>query len=325
MENDPLKSTVEAIDLPLLPLRDVVVYPHMVIPLFVGRPGSVEAVNEALNSNKLLMLVTQRDATKDNPEVEDLYDVGMVCMIMRTLKLPDGRIRILVQDALRDVMDGKEDAAGRAKKIRRQLKALRMFLFATVQTFLEAHTHSTKVGTKSMFDLMDKALKRLKQLESMHEDGSAEHLVKKEVLQLTRERDKLERSLGGIKDMKSLPDALFVVDVSHEDIAIKEARKLGIPVIAIVDTNCDPDQVDLPIPGNDDSIRSIDLIVSLLADAIGHGTSDEDAFHHWQAREITIEADPPQHVIGDGELWGETPISLKVLPQAVQFVVGENS
>jgi len=83
--------------LPMMAVRDVVIFNYMIIPLFVGRPGSVEAVNEALNSNKLLMLVTQRDATKDNPEVEDLYDVGMVCMIMRTLKLPDGRLKVLVQ------------------------------------------------------------------------------------------------------------------------------------------------------------------------------------------------------------------------------------
>ncbi len=83
--------------LPMMAVRDVVIFNYMIIPLFVGRPGSVEAVNEALNSNKLLMLVTQRDATKDNPSTDDLYDVGMVCMIMRTLKLPDGRLKVLVQ------------------------------------------------------------------------------------------------------------------------------------------------------------------------------------------------------------------------------------
>jgi small subunit ribosomal protein S2 len=114
-------------------------------------------------------------------------------------------------------------------------------------------------------------VKRLKQLEGMHEDGSVQHLVKKEVLQLTRERDKLERSLGGIKDMKNLPDALFVVDVSHEDIAIKEARILGIPVIAIVDTNCSPEGIDYVIPGNDDAIRSIRLYTQLAADAVLEG------------------------------------------------------
>ena len=84
-------------ELPMMAVRDVVIFNYMIIPLFVGRPGSVEAVNEALNSDKLLMLVTQRDATKDDPGPEDLYSVGMVCMIMRTLKLPDGRLKVLVQ------------------------------------------------------------------------------------------------------------------------------------------------------------------------------------------------------------------------------------
>jgi small subunit ribosomal protein S2 len=96
-------------------------------------------------------------------------------------------------------------------------------------------------------------------------------LVKKEVLQLSREQEKLERSLGGIKDMKNLPDALFVVDVSHEDIAVKEARKLGIPVIAIVDTNCSPDNIDYVIPGNDDAIRAIRLYAQLAAEAVLEG------------------------------------------------------
>ncbi len=115
------------------------------------------------------------------------------------------------------------------------------------------------------------SVKRLKQLEGMSEDGSIDHLVKKEVLQLTRERDKLERSLGGVKDMKGLPDALFIVDVSHEEIAVKEARKLGIPVIAIVDTNCSPDGIDYVIPGNDDAIRSIRLYTQLAAEAVLEG------------------------------------------------------
>ena len=115
------------------------------------------------------------------------------------------------------------------------------------------------------------SVKRLKQLEGMSEDGSIDHLVKKEVLQLTRERDKLERSLGGVKDMKGLPDALFIVDVSHEEIAVKEAQKLGIPVIAIVDTNCSPNGIDYVIPGNDDAIRSIRLYTQLAADAVLEG------------------------------------------------------
>ena len=129
-------------------------------------------------------------------------------------------------------------------------------------------SHRWLGGMLTNYRTIRASVKRLKQLEGMSEDGSIDHLVKKEVLQLTRERDKLERSLGGVKDMKGLPDALFIVDVSHEEIAVKEAQKLGIPVIAIVDTNCSPDGIDYVIPGNDDAIRSIRLYTQLAADAV---------------------------------------------------------
>jgi len=132
-------------------------------------------------------------------------------------------------------------------------------------------SHRWLGGMLTNYRTIRASVKRLKQLENMQEDGGFDRLVKKEVLQLTRERDKLERSLGGIKDMKHLPDALFVVDVSHEDIAVKEARKLGIPVIAIVDTNCSPEDIDYVIPGNDDAIRSIRLYAQLAADAVLEG------------------------------------------------------
>mgnify|MGYP001544571808 FL=1 len=132
-------------------------------------------------------------------------------------------------------------------------------------------SHRWLGGMLTNYRTIRASVKRLKQLESMQEDGSIQHLVKKEVLQLTRERDKLERSLGGIKEMKHLPDAIFVVDVSHEDIAVKEARKLGIPVIAVVDTNCSPEGIDYVIPGNDDAIRSIRLYAQLAADAVLEG------------------------------------------------------
>jgi small subunit ribosomal protein S2 len=132
-------------------------------------------------------------------------------------------------------------------------------------------SHRWLGGMLTNYRTIRDSVKRLKQLESMQEDGSIQHLVKKEILQLTRERDKLEKSLGGIKEMKNLPDALFVVDVSHEDIAIKEARKLGIPVVAVVDTNCSPENIDYVIPGNDDAIRSIRLYAQLAADAVLEG------------------------------------------------------
>jgi small subunit ribosomal protein S2 len=132
-------------------------------------------------------------------------------------------------------------------------------------------SHRWLGGMLTNYRTIKASVKRLTQLEEMEKDGGIDHLVKKEVLQLTRERKKLERSLGGIKEMRGLPDALFVVDVSHEDIAVKEARKLGIPVIAIVDTNCSPEQIDYVIPGNDDAIRSIRLYAQLAAEAVLEG------------------------------------------------------
>jgi len=132
-------------------------------------------------------------------------------------------------------------------------------------------SHRWLGGMLTNFRTIRQSIKRLRQIEKMEEDGSFARLVKKEVLQLTRERDKLEKTLGGIKDMKNLPDAMFVIDVGHEDIAVKEARKLGIPVIAVVDTNCSPNDIDYVIPGNDDAIRSIRLYTQLAADAILEG------------------------------------------------------
>ena len=114
-------------------------------------------------------------------------------------------------------------------------------------------------------------INKLRELEKMEEDGTFEKLPKKEVAQLNHEKEKLERFLGGIKDMKKLPGALFVVDPRKEKIAVAEAKKLGIPVVAIVDTNCDPDEVDYVIPGNDDAIRAVKLISSVMADAIIEG------------------------------------------------------
>jgi small subunit ribosomal protein S2 len=122
-------------------------------------------------------------------------------------------------------------------------------------------------GTLTNFATVKKSVARLKELEAAETDGTFEKLVKHEVLTLRRERDKLEASLGGIKDMNRLPDALFVIDIGHENIAVLEAKKLGIPVIAVVDTNYDPNLVDYAIPGNDDAIRSIKLFASKVAEA----------------------------------------------------------
>ncbi len=126
-------------------------------------------------------------------------------------------------------------------------------------------------GMLTNYKTIRQSVKRLTSLEEMAEDGGFEGLTKKEVLGLSREREKLEKSLGGIKAMKSLPDVLFVVDVDHEDIAVREARKLGIPVVAVVDTNCSPEAIDYVIPGNDDAMRAIELYASLVADAVLDG------------------------------------------------------
>ena len=126
-------------------------------------------------------------------------------------------------------------------------------------------------GMLTNYKTIRQSVKRLKTLEQMAEEGGFEGLTKKEVLGLRREQEKLERSLGGIKDMRSLPDVMFVIAVDHEDIAIREARKLGIPVVAVVDTNCSPDGVDYIIPGNDDAMRAIRLYAGGIADAVLEG------------------------------------------------------
>ena len=126
-------------------------------------------------------------------------------------------------------------------------------------------------GMLTNFTTIYRRLQRLKELEAMVATGATEVLPKKEVLRLDHEREKLERNLGGIRDMTRLPAAVWVVDTRKEHIAVTEARKLGIPVVAILDTNCDPDEVDYPIPGNDDAIRAGSLLTRIVADAVAEG------------------------------------------------------
>ena len=126
-------------------------------------------------------------------------------------------------------------------------------------------------GMLTNYKTVRKSVKRLKELEQLSEDGGFALLTKKEALGLTREQEKLERSLGGIKEMTGLPDVLFIVDVNYEDIAVREARKLSIPVVAVVDTNCSPDDVDYVIPGNDDAMKAVNLYAEFMADAVLDG------------------------------------------------------
>ena len=132
-------------------------------------------------------------------------------------------------------------------------------------------------GTLTNFQTIKKSIARLKELENMKADGSINRYTKKEILKIEKELTKLEKNLGGIKDMDELPGAIFIVDPKREHIAIKEGKKMGIPVIAIADTNCDPDDIDYIIPGNDDAIRAIRLICSKIADACveGHNLAEE--------------------------------------------------
>ncbi|MBQ2410023.1 MAG: 30S ribosomal protein S2, partial [Selenomonadaceae bacterium] len=132
-------------------------------------------------------------------------------------------------------------------------------------------------GMLTNFQTIQKRVNRLKELEAMEADGTFEVLTKKEVQGLKHEMEKLEKYLGGIKDMDKLPGALFIVDPRKERIAVAEAHKLNIPIVAIIDTNCDPDEIDYPIPGNDDAIRAVRLLTGKIADAIIEGRQGEAA------------------------------------------------
>ena len=131
-------------------------------------------------------------------------------------------------------------------------------------------------GTLTNFETIQKRISRLKDIERMSEDGTFEVLPKKEVVQLKKEQERLEKFLGGIKDMKSLPDALFIIDPRKERIAVAEAHKLNIPIVGIVDTNCDPDEIDVVIPANDDAIRAVKLLTGKMADAILEAKQGEE-------------------------------------------------
>ena len=131
-------------------------------------------------------------------------------------------------------------------------------------------------GTLTNWDTIQKRISRLKQINAMEEDGTFEVLPKKEVAGLNKERERLEKFLGGIADMPRIPDVMYVVDPRKERIAIQEARKLNIPIVAMVDTNCDPDEIDVVIPSNDDAIRAVKLITAKMADAFIEGNQGED-------------------------------------------------
>jgi small subunit ribosomal protein S2 len=159
-------------------------------------------------------------------------------------------------------------------------------------------------GLLTNMTTVQKSIKRLKELDAMATEGNWEGRAKKEIIRLERERKHLNQNLAGIKDMNGLPDLLFVIDSNKEAIAVEEARKLGIPVVAVVDTNCDPDQVDYVIPGNDDALRAIRLFTTKISDAVVEG------------RQLATEADfAAEKLVATGE---ETPV--EDIPEYAQYV-----
>jgi len=174
-------------------------------------------------------------------------------------------------------------------------------------------------GMLTNWQTISNSIARLRDLESMMENVEQSGLTKKELLKLTREKDKLDRALGGIKDMGKIPNLMFVIDTTKETIAIKEARKLGIPVIALLDSNCNPDDVDMPIPGNDDAVRSISLFCDLMADAVLDGMTEgaiaagvdigaaENPVEATLAAEAPVEAPAPAAEVAPAPVKEEAP------------------
>jgi small subunit ribosomal protein S2 len=176
-------------------------------------------------------------------------------------------------DAVREIVKNGEAIlfVGTKKQASTIIKeeALRCGMFYVTERWLG--------GMLTNFQTIRQSIRRLDQLDKMSQDGTYEQLTKKERLQLDRERDKLLNVLEGIRDMNRLPGAIFVVDTKKEAIAVAEGNKLEVPVVAILDTNCDPDPIDYPIPGNDDALRSITLITKIIADAAAEGAQDRES------------------------------------------------
>ncbi len=190
-------------------------------------------------------------------------------------------------------------------------------------------------GMLTNFSTIKKSLQRLKKIEKMEVDGTFESLTKKEVAALQKEKSKLEKNLGGIKEMKDLPGAVFIIDTHKEQIAVAEAKRMGIPIIAVVDTNCNPDNIDYPIPGNDDAIRAISLFTSIIANAViesdnenglkilesldgeeevitDAATKDEDEeivdysnYQPTEAKEEDVEADEKESLVDEDKIYGD--------------------
>ena len=188
-------------------------------------------------------------------------------------------------------------------------------------------------GMLTNFQTVHKRLQRLKELEQIDfDDVAGSGLTKKELLVLRREKDKLAKTLGGIRDMNKVPSAVWVVDTNKEHLAVDEARKLGIPVIAILDTNCDPDQVDYPIPGNDDAIRAVGLLTRVVADAVADGLLRRHAARTGdsEGEQVPAEAEPlaeweRELLAGDADTPVEAPAEAPVAEVPAQAMVDDAS
>ena len=156
-------------------------------------------------------------------------------------------------------------------------------------------------GMLTNFGTIQKRIQRLKDLETMEQNGTFDVLPKKEVILLKKEMDKLERNLGGIKEMNELPGVIFLVDPKKERIAILEAKKLGIPVVGLVDTNCNPEELDYPIPGNDDAIRAVKLIADVMANAVIEGKQGESFEPEMEEQPVEEEATTIEEVVANEE------------------------
>ena len=181
-------------------------------------------------------------------------------------------------------------------------------------------------GMLTNFETVRKSVARLDWIDQMEREGNLKFITKKEASQLLKEREKLVRYLSGVRQMKRLPDALFMIDTKKEEIALKEARRLGIPTVALIDTNCDPEQVDYPIPGNDDAIRAVKLFCDLVADAIQSGRNEflnlyPEALKAGEERWVEKTAEAPSVEMGAAEAKSEIETDGAAVPEPEKEVV----
>lgn len=218
--------------------------------------------------------------------------------------------------AIRDIVAG----GGRVLFVGTKRQAQEIIADAAKRTGQYYVNHRWLGGMLTNWQTVSRSIKRLKELDAILEKGT-EGFTKKELLQLTRQREKLERALGGIRDMGGLPDVLFVIDTNREKIAVAEANKLGIPVVAVLDTNSDPDGIDYPIPGNDDATRAIKLYCDLVAIAILDGIAEQMKKSGADVGEAAEPAPEPALAAEESKTAGEEPVEAEAAETAGEEAV----